>query len=526
MAHQPERQPEMEPEFDPDALAAGTEEESVSRSLSRTGMNLIGQTLAGRYRFDELVGEGSFARVFKVYDLHRRVYLAAKVLRGDIAQEPAFLERFRREAAVLAKLQHPHIVRYYDIIESDDVVFILTDYITGRTLQSLLRQRREPITPMESLEYLRPLAAGLYFAHREGVAHRDLKPSNILLDANGHLYITDFGIARILSDTSTLTVDTTVGTPHYMSPEQIMAGQITQATDIYALGVMLYQMYTGQLPFTGATQGASGTTAAVRIVYEHLHMRPIPPTQLNPALSKAVEDVVLRCLEKDPAQRYLSVEEVYEALNEAIGTPSVSLDSAELSGARAAAKPEAERVPTGVGGMSRVAPEDDYSPEDESLAGESKPKRHVERKAKRSPEDASEKEREKQKESEEKNEEKQREKGWDTHVEKDEFWVDIGPSDRLSQLTLGGAILWIGVAFLLNLSPVWSWIMGGAGALLLIEVVARLILPEFRSRPGSRLMLALILLVIGIGTGIGFSSWWPLILIAIGISLLLNRLFD
>jgi serine/threonine protein kinase len=141
MAHQPERQPEIEPEREPEESGA---------AMQPTGSGLIGRTLEGRYRFDELLGEGSFARVFKVYDLHRRVYLAAKVLRSDIAQEPAFLERFRREAAVLARLQHPHIVRYYDTIESGDVVFILTDYIAGRTLQSILRLRDEPLTPLES----------------------------------------------------------------------------------------------------------------------------------------------------------------------------------------------------------------------------------------------------------------------------------------------------------------------------------------------------------------------------------------
>jgi serine/threonine protein kinase len=519
MAHQPERQPEMEPEHEPEASESGAR---------RSGSSLIGQTLEGRYRFDELLGEGSFARVFKVYDLHRRVYLAAKVLRSDIAQEPAFLERFRREAAVLARLQHPHIVRYYDIIESGDMVFILTDYIAGRTLQSVLRQREEPLTPLESLTYLQPLAAALYFAHREGVVHRDLKPANILLDDNNNLYVSDFGIARILSDTSTLTVDTTVGTPHYMSPEQIMVGQITEATDIYALGVMLYQMYTGRLPFLGTSQAASGATTAVRIVYEHLHVKPQPPSELNPSLSKAVEDVVLRCLEKDPGQRYHSVEAMYDALNEAIGTPSVSLSGAELSGVRSA--PEAERVPTGVGGMSRVVAEDAYEDDAYEIKGEAsveqKPKRGAARKSKRSVEEMSEKEREKKQESEEKNDEKQREKGWNTNIEKSGLAIDIGPSDRLSQFTWGGVVMWIGVALLLGLSPAWSWIAGGAGALVLVEVVIRLLIPEYRARPGGRLTLAMVLMVIGFGTALGGFSWWPLILIAIGISLLVNRLFD
>ncbi len=520
MAHQPERQPEMEPEpgHEPDVSDTGE-----GRAVRLTGSNLIGQTLEGRYRFDELLGEGSFARVFKVYDLHRRVYLAAKVLRSDIAQEPAFLERFRREAAVLARLQHPHIVRYYDIIESGDVVFILTDYIAGRTLQSVLRQREEPLTPLESLTYLSPLAAALHFAHREGVVHRDLKPANILLDDNNNLYVTDFGIARILSDTSTLTVDTTVGTPHYMSPEQIMIGQITVATDVYALGVMLYQMYTGQLPFLGTSQAASGATTAVRIVYEHLHVKPEPPRQLNPSLSKAVEDVVLRCLEKDPSQRYPSIEAVYDALNEAIGTPSVALDAAELSGVRNA--PEAERVPTGVGGLSHAVPEDSFDVGEDEFLGR-KPKRGAARKAKRPPQEMSEKEREKEQESEEKNDEKQTEKGWNTNIEKRELAIDLGPSDRLSQFTWGGVVMWVGIALLLGLSPAWSWIVGGAGALVFVEVAMRLAIPEFRARPGGRLLLAMVLMGIGFGTALGVSSWWPLILIAVGISLLINRLFD
>jgi tRNA A-37 threonylcarbamoyl transferase component Bud32 len=537
MAHEPQRLPEDE--FEPEARDSGEEEIESPPSASA---DLIGRTLEGRYRFDALVGEGTFARVFKVYDLNRRVFLAAKVLRSDIAHEPAFVERFKREAAVLARLQHPNIVRYYETVESDDTVFILTDYIEGRTLQSVLRRHAEPMSPEESLAYLRPLSAGLHFAHQEGIVHRDLKPSNILIDANKNLYITDFGIARILSDASTLTVDTTVGTPHYMSPEQIMIGEITAATDIYALGVMLYQMYTGRLPFTGESQGATGTTTAVRIVYEHLHVKPAPPTRWNPALTKAVEAVILRCLEKDPAQRYRSVSDAFDALNDAISAPSESLESEPAASALIAA--EGERVPTDAGGMSRVAEADVLDVGGETL-DESEPvyggragrkqkrdERRARRKAKRQAraeresDEMSEKEREKKRESDEKNEEKQREKGWDTNVEKDEFWVDIGPSDRLSQFTWGGAVLWTGIALLLHLSPALPWIMSGAGALLLGEVAMRQIIPEYRSRPGSRLVFGSILLTAGLGLALGLESLWPLVLIAIGVSLLINRLLE
>ena len=321
MAHERRPQPEMEPEQEPDALASDEASGRAAPPSPASAADLVGQTLAGRYRFEALVGEGTFARVFRVFDEHRRATLAAKVLRSDIAHEPAFLARFRREARVLERLQHPHIVRYYDIVESGDTVFILTDHIPGRTLQSELRRIGRPLTMDEALAYLTPLAAALHFAHQEGIIHRDLKPANILLDDNDRLYVTDFGIARILSDTSTLTVDTTVGTPHYMSPEQIMAGTVTVTTAVYALGIMLYQMLTGQLPFTGDSPDAAGTTTAMRIVYEHLHVKPTPPHQLNPALSSAVEAVILRCLEKDPAQRYQSVSAVYDALTEAAGVP-------------------------------------------------------------------------------------------------------------------------------------------------------------------------------------------------------------
>jgi serine/threonine protein kinase len=286
--------------------------------------DLLGHTLGNRYRFDALLGKGVFAQVYRVTDLHRHAALAAKVLRRDIARDPDFLERFRREADVLSQLQHPHIVRYYDTVELEGYTFILMDYVPGQTLETVLSGLAGPLRPHASLVYLTPLAAALQFAHSEGVIHRDLKPANILLHENSTLYVTDFGLARILNATSQLTVGMTVGTPFYMSPEQITGKPVTPATDVYALGIVLYRMYTGRLPFRGDSPGASGSSTATRVTYEHVNIRPSPPISLYSDLDLAVQDVVLHCLEKDAARRYASVDDLYDALSEAIGAPPLS----------------------------------------------------------------------------------------------------------------------------------------------------------------------------------------------------------
>jgi serine/threonine protein kinase len=307
---------------------------------------LLGQTLGNRYRFDALLGKGVFAHVYRVTDQHRHATLAAKVLRRDIARDPDFLERFRREATVLAQLQHPHIVRYYDTVELEGYTFILMDYVPGRTLETALSDQDEPLRPHASLIYLTPLAAALEFAHSEGVVHRDLKPANILLHENSTLFITDFGIARILNTTSQLTVGMTVGTPFYMSPEQITGKPVTPATDIYALGIILYRMYTGLLPFRGESPGATGSSTATRVTYEHVNIPPVPPVRLHSDLDLAVQDVILCCLEKDPARRFASVGALYDALSEAIGAPPLSIEpEASAQGAEPSIEPPVVRPP-------------------------------------------------------------------------------------------------------------------------------------------------------------------------------------
>jgi serine/threonine protein kinase len=328
-------------------------------------------TLQSRYRFETLIGEGTFARVYRVHDLRRGVDLAAKVLRPDIAQEPAFLERFRREAQVLAKLQHPHIVRYYDTIETEGVVFMLLDFIPGYTLQTYLYRLRQAMKISEVLHIMKPLSTALSYAHGEHIIHRDVKPGNILLHDNGQVYITDFGIARLLNEASSLTQDTSIGTPLYMAPEQILSKEVTLAADIYAMGILLYQMFTNTLPFTGKDPAAKGNTTADRVAYEHLNLPPPPPLEQNPQLSIAVQNVILQCLRKEPTARFNSAAAVYEALAEAVGATPAEIEAVALEGKPSppsATLPEWSRI------VQKVAAKTDPSNEQapvETLASDS-----------------------------------------------------------------------------------------------------------------------------------------------------------
>lgn len=319
--------------------------------------NLVDTTLADRYRFEALIGEGTFARVYRIHDLKRNVDMAAKVLREDIAHEPTFIERFRRESEVLGQLQHPNIVRYYDMVETDGVVFILLDYIPGMTLQTHLYRHGQPLRVGEALGFIRPLCAALSYAHGENIIHRDIKPANVLLGDNDQVYITDFGIARLLGEASTLTQDTSVGTPLYMSPEQIQGGQITLATDIYAMGILLYQMLGGTLPFRGNDPRAQGSTTSERVAYEHVNLPPTPPREHNPILPESSEQVVLRCMNKEPTSRYKSAVAVYDALAESIGATPAGIAEVRLDNGSRAVPPD-KTLPEWSKVVPRVQPAD------------------------------------------------------------------------------------------------------------------------------------------------------------------------
>lgn len=266
-----------------------------------------GQTL-GNYRIVEQVGRGGMATVYKAYQASLSRHVAIKVLPAFYAEEPAFLERFHQEAITVANLRHPNIPAVHDSGEEDGTTYIVTEYVDGGTLADHLG---EPITPSGCVAILRPIASALDYAHGRGVIHRDIKPSNVLLTKEGTPLLSDFGIARIVSDARGITrTGVSVGTPEYMAPEQAMHSHVGPAADIYALAVMAYEMLTGRVPFSAETPMA--------VILAHLHS-PLPlPRERNPSLSEPIQDVLLKGLAKKPEDRHRAAGEFVTALEAAV----------------------------------------------------------------------------------------------------------------------------------------------------------------------------------------------------------------
>jgi serine/threonine protein kinase len=279
--------------------------------------NLIGQTLLQRYRVESSLGRGAMADVYKVWDEQRAAYLAMKLLREDLALDTIFLRRFRREAQALAQLQHPHIVRFYGLEEDDLLAFILMDFVDGITLQQEIRVARRALPPARVLEVLRPVCSALHFAHRQGLIHCDIKPSNIMRHNNGTILVADFGLAHMTGAAATSALVLSGGTFGYMAPEQARGEKPTARTDIYALGIILYEMLTGgERPFTGDTGGQGGVRE--NIVWEQVNLNPPSPRRWNPDVTDRMEHIILRCLALEPAERYGSTLDLLDDLEAAL----------------------------------------------------------------------------------------------------------------------------------------------------------------------------------------------------------------
>ena len=275
--------------------------------------SLKGKTLKNRYRIDETLGRGGMAEVYKAYDLKRAGYVAIKLLREDLSRDKVFIRRFEREAKTLAQLQHRNIVRFYGLERDNLDVFIVMDFIEGEALRDVIFERKEPLSIKRIVEILDPVCSALHYAHEMGIVHCDIKPANIMLAKNGEVMVSDFGIARSMDAATSTMVG--VGTPAYMAPELIKGEDPTAQSDIYSLGIMLYEMLTGgERPFTGERAGITGTTAE-KVRWEHLHGKIVSPRKRNKTVPKYIEAAVMKCLEKAPTDRFQSVQDLFYALS-------------------------------------------------------------------------------------------------------------------------------------------------------------------------------------------------------------------
>ena len=263
----------------------------------------IGKRLDGRYEIHELLGVGGMAYVYKAYDNIEKRWVAIKILKEELAGNSEFLRRFRNESKAIAVLSHPNIVKVYDVSFGDRIQYIVMEYIDGITLKQYIEQQGE-IKWREALYFTVQILRALQHAHEKGIIHRDIKPQNIMLLEDGTIKVTDFGIARFSqAETQTMT-DKAIGSVHYIAPEQARGGYINDKADIYSVGVMLYEMLTGQLPFVADN--------AVSVAIMQMQAEPTPPSRINPSIPKGLEEITMHAMEKNPAQRFPSAADMLE----------------------------------------------------------------------------------------------------------------------------------------------------------------------------------------------------------------------
>jgi eukaryotic-like serine/threonine-protein kinase len=314
----------------------------------------------GRYRVISRLGSGGMADVYLAQDQLLGREVAVKVLHHHFAEDHEFVERFRREASSAAALSHPNIVGIFDRGEWNGTYYIAMEYVAGRSLKTIVREQGA-LEPAVAIDIVIQILRAARSAHRRGVIHRDLKPHNVILDEEGRARVTDFGIARAGASDMTLT-GSIMGTAQYLSPEQAQGFSVSAASDLYSIGVILYELLTGVVPFEGET--------AVAIAFKQVSAEPRPPSELNPALPPSLDAVVLRALAKDPTQRYADADELIAALqHERDALPA-------LSGAPAAAvyhaPPPVAAMGTGslllapAGAGPYEEPEDGTTPEDDA----------------------------------------------------------------------------------------------------------------------------------------------------------------
>ncbi len=274
----------------------------------------IGKKLDGRYEIQELIGVGGMANVYKAYDLKETRYVAVKILRDEFLDNDEVIRRFKNESKAIAVLNHPNIVKVYDVSFSGQVQSIVMEYIDGITLKEYIEQQGV-LHWKEAVYFTLQILRALQHAHEKGIVHRDIKPHNIMLLSDGVIKVMDFGIARFArSETRTLT-DKAIGSVHYISPEQARGEPTDARTDIYSVGVIMFEMLTGRLPFEA--------DSPVSVAIKQIQAQAVRPREINPSIPEGLEEITMRAMQKDPANRYQSAAEMLQDIDEFKNNPSI-----------------------------------------------------------------------------------------------------------------------------------------------------------------------------------------------------------
>ena len=271
-----------------------------------------GKLLDNRYQLVKFIGEGGMALVYQAMDQRTHHYVAVKILKPEYNHDEEFLQRFNREALAASKVSHHNIVNLLDVGTEEDYRYIVLEYIEGRTLKDIIDEKGA-LSPETAVQIAVRILSALQHMHKNGIIHRDIKPQNILIHSEGHVKVSDFGIARMADSGTIGKTDMVMGSVHYFSPEQAQGKEVSAASDIYSAGIVLYEMLTGSVPFDGDTP--------VAIAMQHVNVPPRPPHILNPDISPALERVVLKALEKDPEDRYQQAQDMARDLLDALRSP-------------------------------------------------------------------------------------------------------------------------------------------------------------------------------------------------------------
>ena len=299
----------------------------------------IGKRLDGRYLVDELVGIGGMANVYKATDVSNGRIVAVKILRDEYVQNGELLRRFKNESKAVALLSHPNIVRVYDVNFSDRVNYIVMEYIDGITLKEYI-EHKGVLDWKEAVYFTIQILRALQHAHDNGIVHRDIKPQNIMLLKDGSIKVTDFGIARFARSGMHTMTDKAIGSVHYISPEQAKGDVTDNRADLYSVGVMLYEMLTGRLPFEAES--------AVAVAIKHIEEVPKPPREWNPDIPAGLESIVMRAMQKDAADRYASAAEMLRDIDSFKKDPSISFEYKYRTPSESAHEARIEKEVSGV----------------------------------------------------------------------------------------------------------------------------------------------------------------------------------